>query len=112
MSDCSLASSTKNSEADNCYACGVEGHSTKNCPGRGLRKKEATGKSLYPFATCFVCKEIGHISRECPKNARGIYPFGGGCKFCGSNMHMAKDCKPTKNAGATILLNLHAIHFI
>ena len=24
----------------------------------------------YPYATCFVCKEMGHISRECPKVGR------------------------------------------
>lgn len=31
----------------------------------------------FPYATCFVCKQQGHLSRDCDKNANGIYPDGG-----------------------------------
>lgn len=26
------------------------------------------------FAKCFICKEIGHLSKSCPKNTHGVYP--------------------------------------
>lgn len=26
------------------------------------------------FAECFVCKQRGHLSKNCPQNAHGIYP--------------------------------------
>lgn len=26
------------------------------------------------YASCFICKERGHLSKDCPKNAHGIYP--------------------------------------
>jgi len=26
------------------------------------------------FAECFLCKERGHLSRNCPENKHGIYP--------------------------------------
>ena len=30
----------------------------------------------YPYAKCFICKEIGHIARSCPDNPRGLFPNG------------------------------------
>ncbi|PON90865.1 ADF/Cofilin/Destrin [Trema orientale] len=50
------------------------------------------------FATCFICNETGHLSKNCPKNTHGIYPKGGCCKICGGVTHLAKDC-PDKNKG-------------
>lgn len=35
------------------------------CPGNAGGTK---------FALCFICKERGHLSKNCPKNTRGIYP--------------------------------------
>ena len=26
------------------------------------------------FASCFICNEHGHLSKNCPKNSHGIYP--------------------------------------
>ena len=48
----------------------------------------------YPFAKCFVCGDMGHLSGACEKNVNGLYPNGGGCKYCGDKTHLAKDCKP------------------
>lgn len=56
----------------------------------------------YQFATCFVCKETGHLSGQCPKNEKGLYPNGGACRFCGKVDHLAKDCKLTKQVVGTI----------
>ena len=28
----------------------------------------------YNFATCFICKQVGHLSKACPDNPKGLYP--------------------------------------
>ncbi|KAJ2333115.1 hypothetical protein GGI00_002483 [Coemansia sp. RSA 2681] len=73
---------------DVCYHCGSADHTTKVCP---------TPSKTFSFATCFVCGGQGHLSSACQKNEKGLYPNGGGCKYCGSTSHLMKDCKPTKN---------------
>ena len=30
----------------------------------------------YPFATCFICHEKGHLTNSCPDNPKGLYPHG------------------------------------
>ncbi|PVV02321.1 hypothetical protein BB560_003229 [Smittium megazygosporum] len=83
----SLKFCPKNSENNSiCYHCGSDNHITKNCPTPG---------STFPFATCFICEKKGHLSSKCPQNTKGLYPNGGGCRFCGSVNHLARDCKPT-----------------
>ncbi|MCP9262106.1 Zinc knuckle [Dirofilaria immitis] len=53
--------------------------------------------SGFPYATCFVCKQQGHLSRDCDKNANGIYPDGkGSCNLCGSQKHLKKSCSLRK----------------
>ena len=47
-----------------CYNCGEEGQSIHAC----TKPKKSGGK--LEFATCFVCKEQGHISSQCPQNER------------------------------------------
>ena len=56
---------------------------------------------MLPFAKCFVCKKEGHLSSKCPENDKGLYPNGGGCRFCSQVDHLAKDCKLTKNEAGT-----------
>jgi hypothetical protein len=46
----------------------------------------------FPYAKCFICGEIGHLTRSCPDNPRGLYPRGGGCKICGSVEHLKANC--------------------
>ncbi|KAJ2480490.1 hypothetical protein IWW56_002434 [Coemansia sp. RSA 2131] len=75
-----------------CYHCGSDDHTTKRCP--------TPGKS-FPFATCYVCGEQGHLASLCQKNEKGLYPNGGGCKYCSSTQHLAKDCRPTRKNNNT-----------
>jgi len=70
-----------------CYKCGSPDHTAKQCAKRD---------GGFAFAVCFVCKEQGHLSGQCPKNEHGLYPNGGGCKYCGSVNHYARDCRPTQ----------------
>ncbi|KAJ1912053.1 hypothetical protein H4219_005743 [Mycoemilia scoparia] len=68
-----------------CYHCGSEDHTTKSCTAKSKK---------FAFATCFVCNQQGHITSQCKKNENGLYPDGGGCKYCGSVNHYARQCKP------------------
>ncbi|CAD8171693.1 unnamed protein product [Paramecium pentaurelia] len=67
-----------------CYNCGSQKHTLKDC------QKPKSGS--LKFATCFVCKETGHISRDCPKNPKGLYAYGGGCYICSSTHHTQANC--------------------
>ncbi|XP_018566133.1 stress response protein NST1-like [Anoplophora glabripennis] len=67
-----------------CFKCGSTEHTHFEC--KVVRGQE------FKYATCFICKEQGHIARQCPDNARGLYPKGGACKVCGDVTHLKKDC--------------------
>ncbi|EPY51406.1 zf-CCHC type zinc finger protein [Schizosaccharomyces cryophilus OY26] len=70
------------SEVSICFRCGSKEHTLSACPKKGPLQ----------FAVCFICHEKGHLAGQCEKNPHGLYPKGGGCKFCGSVHHYAKDC--------------------
>ncbi|XP_068617618.1 zinc finger CCHC domain-containing protein 9-like [Battus philenor] len=72
-----------------CFKCGSTEHRQFEC--KVQRDKE------FRFATCFICKEAGHIARQCPDNPKGLYPNGGCCKLCGDVTHLKKDCPTTKD---------------
>ncbi|KAG6451400.1 hypothetical protein O3G_MSEX007119 [Manduca sexta] len=72
-----------------CFKCGSTEHRQFEC--KVQRDKE------FRFATCFICKDQGHIARQCPDNPKGLYPNGGGCKLCGDVTHLKKDCPTTKD---------------
>ncbi|XP_059617486.1 uncharacterized protein LOC132262285 [Phlebotomus argentipes] len=99
-----------------CLACRQVGHLLKNCKAFAGKSKEICLKCgssdhkhfactvfkgpKFNFATCFKCKEMGHISKQCPKNSSGIYPDGGCCSKCQSVDHLARDCpKKPKRGG-------------
>lgn len=87
LSECPLLSGPNEHESMNsgiCFKCGSTEHTHFNC--KVVRTDE------YKFATCFICKEQGHISRQCPDNNRGLYPKGGACRVCGDVTHLKKDC--------------------
>lgn len=69
-----------------CFYCGSSEHTLKKCP------KPRDSNAPLPFANCFICKRVGHISRDCPENANGLYPNGGCCHICLQKTHLVKDC--------------------
>jgi hypothetical protein len=69
-----------------CFNCGSNDHALRAC------EKPKSRDGTLPFASCFICKQKGHISRDCPSNANGIYAKGGSCHVCGQKTHLAKDC--------------------
>ena len=93
-----------------CYKCGSTEHSLAQCPKRKMNNKRkqrnggdgddgAEDDELedLPFATCFLCKQKGHLVSSCPQNQRGIYVNGGCCRICGSQQHRATDCPDNAN---------------
>ncbi|XP_023023519.2 LOW QUALITY PROTEIN: uncharacterized protein [Leptinotarsa decemlineata] len=67
-----------------CFKCGSTEHTHFEC-------KVVKGQQ-FNYAQCFICNEQGHISRQCPDNARGLYPKGGSCNVCGDVTHLKRDC--------------------
>jgi len=81
-----------------CFKCGSEDHTSKNC------QSKLTGADAYRFADCFVCGQKGHLAKACPDNPKGLYPNGGGCRFCGSVEHLKSECprKAVKDAKTNV----------
>ena len=74
-----------------CYKCGSTEHGLHKCPLRNDQHRPGEREEL-PFATCFVCKEKGHLASGCPHNQNGIYVNKGECRYCGSVEHLASGC--------------------
>lgn len=90
LADCPQATdadkSTHAIDSGICFKCGSLEHKSKDC------KSNLKGNQGYNFAVCFICKDKGHLAKSCPDNPKGLYPNGGGCKFCGSVEHLQRDC--------------------
>ncbi|KAI6647334.1 Zinc finger CCHC domain-containing protein 9-like [Oopsacas minuta] len=96
LSDCPFKQEGKTQIKEKiCYICGSPEHISGSCH---LRIKSGEG-SLFQFAKCFICKQTGHISKQCPQNSNGIYPNGGACRFCGSKKHLKGQCPERKRKG-------------
>ena len=74
-----------------CFRCGSEEHRLDDCP-KGSDRTGAGGSGDLPFAECFVCGEMGHLSGSCPNNEKGVYVNGGCCKICGGVDHVESRC--------------------
>ncbi|PZC78461.1 hypothetical protein B5X24_HaOG202126 [Helicoverpa armigera] len=84
-----------------CFKCGSTEHRQFEC--KVQRDKE------FRFATCFICKEPGHIARQCPDNPKGLYPNGGSCKLCGDVTHLRKDCPTVMDKKEETTVKLHTL---
>ncbi len=82
----SLKKDGRPSQQQCCYKCGSSEHTSRDCAS-----KRKAGDA-FAFATCFICGDRGHLAKACPDNPRGLYPKGGGCRFCGSVEHLKSDC--------------------
>ncbi len=69
-----------------CFNCGSTEHALRAC------QVPRDPKGVLKFASCFVCKKTGHLSRDCPNNLNGIYAKGGCCHICRQTDHLVKDC--------------------
>lgn len=69
-----------------CFNCGSPDHTLKSCT------KARESRSSLKFANCFICKQQGHIARDCPENPNGLYPNGGCCHICLQKTHLVRDC--------------------
>lgn len=67
-----------------CFQCGSTEHTHSEC--------KVVKKDDFKFASCFICREQGHIAKQCPDNPKGLYPQGGSCNLCGDVTHLKKDC--------------------
>ncbi|XP_028161667.1 uncharacterized protein LOC114353761 [Ostrinia furnacalis] len=84
-----------------CFKCGSTEHKQFDC--------KVHKDTEFKFATCFICKEPGHIARQCPDNPKGLYPNGGSCKLCGDVTHLRKDCPTVKDKKEDSSIKLHTL---
>lgn len=70
-----------------CFNCRKSGHGVQDCP----EKTHGMDKNLKS-RVCFICGSKDHRALQCPSNPRGLYPDGGGCKFCGDVTHLYMAC--------------------
>ena len=87
-----------------CFKCGSGEHTSKACVSK------LKGADAYKFADCFVCGQKGHLAKACPDNPKGLYPKGGGCRFCGSVEHLKSECprKSVKDAKSNFTAKRHS----
>ncbi len=89
LADCPLEDKKDKSAAisGQCFKCGSIEHTSREC-----KASKSKGSDAFAFAVCFICDQKGHLAKACPDNPRGLYPKGGGCRFCGSVEHLKSDC--------------------
>ncbi|NP_001084565.1 zinc finger CCHC-type containing 9 L homeolog [Xenopus laevis] len=93
MADCSEVLRCQESGTGICFRCGSTEHEINKC-----RAKVDPALGEFPFAKCFICSEMGHLSRSCPDNPKGLYAQGGSCRICGSVEHFQRDCPEHQNS--------------
>ncbi|KAM4709420.1 zinc finger CCHC domain-containing protein 9 [Discoglossus pictus] len=93
MADCAAALRCQDMGTGICFRCGSTEHEVNKC-----RAKVDPALGEFPYAKCFICGEMGHLSRSCPDNPKGLYAEGGRCRLCGSVEHFQRDCPEHQNS--------------
>ncbi|XP_063312834.1 zinc finger CCHC domain-containing protein 9 [Pelobates fuscus] len=93
MADCAAVLRCQEAGTGICFRCGSTEHEVTKC-----RAKVDPGLGEFPYAKCFICGEMGHLSRSCPDNPKGLYGAGGSCRICGSVEHFQRDCPEHHNS--------------
>ncbi|XP_077203625.1 zinc finger CCHC domain-containing protein 9 [Paroedura picta] len=97
IADCPAALDSQDMGTGICYRCGSTEHEIKKCK---VKIDPALGE--FPYAKCFICGEMGHLSRSCPDNPKGLYAEGGSCRVCGSVEHFKKDCPENQSSDRAV----------
>ncbi|NWU67272.1 ZCHC9 protein, partial [Pterocles burchelli] len=92
VADCPAVLESQDMGTGICYRCGSTEHDISKC-----KAKIDPAVGAFPYAKCFICGEMGHLSRSCPDNPKGLYAEGGSCRLCGSVEHFRKDCPEKQN---------------
>ncbi|KGL72290.1 Zinc finger CCHC domain-containing protein 9, partial [Tinamus guttatus] len=93
IADCPAVLESQDMGTGICYRCGSTEHEITKC-----KAKVDPAVGPFPYAKCFICGEMGHLSRSCPDNPKGLYAEGGCCRLCGSVEHFRKDCPENQNS--------------
>ncbi|XP_075036145.1 zinc finger CCHC domain-containing protein 9 isoform X2 [Mixophyes fleayi] len=76
MADCAEALRCQEMGTGICFRCGSTEHEINKC-----RAKVDPALGEYPYAKCFICGEMGHLSRSCPDNPKGLYASAEQCLY-------------------------------
>uniref|UniRef100_A0A8C6ZVK4 Zinc finger CCHC-type containing 9 n=1 Tax=Nothoprocta perdicaria TaxID=30464 RepID=A0A8C6ZVK4_NOTPE len=68
MADCPAVLQSEDMGTGICYRCGSTEHEITKC-----KAKVDPAVGPFPYAKCFICGEMGHLSRSCPDNPKGLY---------------------------------------
>uniref|UniRef100_H0XIX4 CCHC-type domain-containing protein n=1 Tax=Otolemur garnettii TaxID=30611 RepID=H0XIX4_OTOGA len=102
--DCVVAPENQAMGTGICYWCGSTEHEITKC-----KAKVDPVVGEFPFVKCFICGEMGHLSRSCSDNTKGLYADGGGCKLCGSEKHFKKKDRPeSQNSDRMVIVGCWA----
>uniref|UniRef100_A0A8C0V9Y3 CCHC-type domain-containing protein n=1 Tax=Cyanistes caeruleus TaxID=156563 RepID=A0A8C0V9Y3_CYACU len=81
VADCPAVLESQDMGTGICYRCGSTEHDISKC-----RAKVDPAAGPFPYAKCFICGEMGHLSRSCPDNPKGLYAEG----ECTDSLHLVK----------------------
>uniref|UniRef100_A0A8B9E6D5 Zinc finger CCHC-type containing 9 n=1 Tax=Anser cygnoides TaxID=8845 RepID=A0A8B9E6D5_ANSCY len=71
VADCPAVLESQDMGTGICYRCGSTEHDISKC-----KAKIDPAAGAFPYAKCFICGEMGHLSRSCPDNPKGLYAEG------------------------------------
>ncbi|XP_060617706.1 zinc finger CCHC domain-containing protein 9 [Anolis sagrei] len=97
VADCPAVLESQDMGTGICFRCGSTEHEISKC-----RAKIDPALGEFPYAKCFICGEMGHLSRSCPDNPKGLYAQGGSCRICGSVEHFKKDCPENQSSDCVV----------